>query len=335
MPDKLSRLSRLSQPPEPFRSERGIAMLGATGSGKSTFLGALHMAFLRRAQQVPEQEWWIWSRDQASRQALVDMDVALNSKGEFPFATQHIDNFDWILSGRVERTERAGRLGGSRRVSQGVEVTLRLTDPSGELYRRDQMGLEIRQQLVEQVARSRGILYMFDPIREHTKGDAYDSTFSMLSDLVAEVAEGTGFDGRRLPHHVAVCVTKLDEPRVFKTAESLRLLAPNPYHPYGFPMVHGSDARMLLQSLCKVGRSGAGEVLPQLLETYFRPERISYYATSAVGFMVNKRTRRFDGQDTENVYRIASGETLVRGPVNPINVVEPVLWLVEQLALSA
>lgn len=327
---------KLSDPARPSKSERGIAMLGATGSGKSTFLGALHMAFLRRAQQVPEQEWWIWSRDQASREALVDMDVALNSKGEFPFATQRIDNFDWILSGRVDRTEKAGWFGGSsRRVRESVEVTLKLTDPSGELYRRDQMGQEIRQQLVEQVAGSRGILYMFDPIREHAKGDAYDSTFSMLSDLVAEVAEDAEFDGRRLPHHVAVCVTKLDEPRVFKTADSLRLLAPDPYHPHGFPMVHGSDARTLLQSLCKVGRSGAGEVLPQLLETYFRPERITYYATSAVGFMVNKRTRRFDAQDTENVYRIASGETLVRGPVNPVNVVEPVLWLVEQLALGA
>jgi hypothetical protein len=51
--------------------------------------------------------------------------------------------------------------------------------------------------------------------------------------------------------------------------------------------------------------------------------------------MLNKRTRVFDVQDTENVYRIESGESLVRGPVNPINVVEPVLWLVRQMALNA
>ena len=314
------------------RSERGIALLGATGSGKSTFLGALHMAFLRRAQQRGDQEWWIWSREQASREALVQMDIALNSRGEFPFATQSIDNFDWILSGKVQRTERAGRFGGTRTAGEDVEVELKLTDPSGELYRPDQMGRESRQELVEQVARSRGILYMFDPIREHARGDAYDNTVNMLSDLVAEAAGDPGFDGRRLPHHVAVCVTKLDEPRVFKTAESLRLLVPDPHHPQGFPLVHGTDARTLLQSLCQVGRNGAGEVLPQLLETYFRPERITYYATSAVGFMINKRTRRFDALDTENVYRAASGESLVRGPVNPVNVVEPVLWLVEQLA---
>jgi hypothetical protein len=316
------------------RTERGIAMLGATGSGKSTFLGALQIAFLRSAQQDPEQNWRLWSRDKASREALVEMDVALNSKGEFPFATQRIDNFDWILDGRVERTERAGRLGGTKKVSERVEVTLKLTDPSGELYRPDQMGQQARQELVEHVSRSRGILYMFDPIREYARGDAYENTANMLMEVNAELADDPEFDGR-LPHHVAVCVTKLDEPRVFRTAQSLRLLAPDPHHPLGFPMVHGTDARTLLQSLCKVGRSGAGEVLPQLLEQFFHQERISYFATSAVGFMVNKNTRRFDGQDTENVYRIASGETLVRGPVNPINVSEPVVWLVEQLALGA
>jgi len=320
-------------PDRTSRAAQGIAMLGATGSGKSTFLGALPIALLRRAQQDPEQRWRLWSRDKASREALIDMDIALNSKGAFPFATQRIDNFDWILDGRLQRAERAGRLGGVRRFDERVEVTLRLTDPSGELYRPDQMGQQIRQELVEHVASSRGILYMFDPIREYLKGDAYENTANMLMEVNAEVADHPDFDGR-LPHHVAVCVTKLDEPRVFRTAQSLRLLAPDPHHPLGFPLVHGSDARTLLQSLCKVGRSGAGEVLPQLLETYFHPERITYYATSAVGFMVNRHTRRFDGQDTENVYRVASGETLVRGPVNPVNVSEPVVWLVEQLALG-
>jgi hypothetical protein len=321
-------------PNRTYRNDPGIAMLGATGSGKSTFLGALQMAFLKRAQKDPDQQRWrIWSREPASLQALVDMDIALNSHGKFPLPTQSIDRFDWILDGKAGRTERTGRFS-SRTFEERVEITLRLTDPSGELYRPDQIGLAARQQLVDHVAKSRGILYMFDPIREHKEGDAYDKTFNIIMELIAAVADDDDFDGQ-LPHHVAVCVTKLDEPRVFKTAESLRLLAPDPHHPLGFPNVHDTDARLLLHSLCQVGRSGAGEVLPQLLETYFHPERISYFVTSAVGFMVNKHTRRFDGVDTENVYRGASGKPLVRGPVNPINVVEPVLWLVNQLMPNA
>jgi hypothetical protein len=105
------------------------------------------------------------------------------------------------------------------------------------------------------------------------------------------------------------------------------------HDPLGFPQVHNSDARSLMHSLSKVSRNGTGEVVPQLLEQYFHADRISYFVTSAVGFMVSRRTRMFDVQDTENVYRIESGESLVRGPVNPINVVEPILWLVEQMAL--
>jgi hypothetical protein len=107
------------------------------------------------------------------------------------------------------------------------------------------------------------------------------------------------------------------------------------HDPLGFPRVHDSDARTLMHSLCKVSRNGTGEVVPQLLEQYFHPERISYFVTSAVGFMINKRTRMFDVQDTENVYRIESGESLVRGPVNPVNVVEPILWLIRHTARSA
>ena len=311
-----------------YRSEPGIAMLGATGSGKSTFLGALQIALLKQ-----HGDWRIWCRDPASRRALVEMNTALTSEGRFPLTTMGIDIFDWILSGKMERAERSGRFG-NRSLEENVELSLKLTDPTGELSRPDQAGLQPREQLVEHVAKSRGILYMFDPIREFNRGDAYDKTYSLLMDLVAAVAEGPDFDGR-LPHHVAVCVTKLDEPRVFKTAESLGMLVWDEHDPLGFPRVHDSDARTLMHSLCKVSRNGTGEVVPQLLEQYFHPERISYFVTSAVGFMINKRTRMFDVQDTENVYRIESGESLVRGPVNPVNVVEPILWLIRHTARSA
>jgi hypothetical protein len=153
-------------------------------------------------------------------------------------------------------------------------------------------------------------------------------------DLMAAVPDEQRFDGR-LPHYLAICVTKLDEPRVFRTAQSLNMLVRNDHDAHGFPIVHDTDARDLLLELCKVGRKGNTSMVPQLLEEYFHPDRITYFVTSSVGFMLNKRTRQFDDQDTENVYRLASGDSLVRGPVNPINVVEPVLWLVNRLALSA
>ena len=308
------------------RSEPGIAMLGATGAGKTTFLGALQIALLQ-----DDRGWTIWSKDPASRKEMIKMNTALTSEGEFPLPSTGIDTFDWILGSKRERTERSGRR--TRSFEESVQVTLKLTDASGELARSDLIDLEDRKQLVEHVAKSRGILYMFDPIREFNRGDAYDKLFGLLMDIIAAAAEHPDFDGR-LPHHVAVCVTKFDEPRVYKTAESLRMLVWDEHDTSGFPRVHDSDARALMHRLCKLSRSGTGQAVPQLLERYFHGDRIKYFVTSSVGFMVSKRTRRFDPQDTENVYRIESGEALIRGPVNPINVVEPILWLVEQIALN-
>jgi energy-coupling factor transporter ATP-binding protein EcfA2 len=108
-----------------IRGEPGIAMLGATGSGKSTFLGALQIALLKQ-----HREWRIWCRDPASRRALVEMNTALTSEGRFPLTTMGIDIFDWILSGKVERTERSGRFN-SRSFEETVELALKLTDPTG------------------------------------------------------------------------------------------------------------------------------------------------------------------------------------------------------------
>ena len=179
---------------------------------------------------------------------------------------------------------------------------------------------------------SRGILYMFDPVREFTHGDSFQQIDSLLSELMGVLSEEPDFDGR-LPHHLAVCVTKLDDPRVFTTARNLGLLIPGERNGLGFPRVHEADAQALFHALSEISKSGNREVA-RLLERHFHQDRISYYVTSAVGFMVNKRTRRFDADDTENAYRIASGALLVRGPVHPVNVVEPVLWMVQQLAPS-
>ena len=311
-------------------TEAGIAMLGPTESGKSTFLCALKKALLEQ-----DEDWMLFTRDAASQRLLDEMSSALISEGGFPLPTQAVNPIRWILGGTVERTVPTGRrFNQVTTVKDRVEITLRLTDAPGGLGQADQIGLTDRNELIQQLADSRGILYMFDPIREFTHGDAFQRVDSLLSELMGVVSEQPDFDGK-LPHHLAVCVTKLDDPRVFQTASELGMLIPDGNSRWGFPRVHETDARALFHSLGEISRSGNGQAVPRLLERFFRPERINYYVTSAVGFMVNKRTRRFDPRDTENVYRTASGAPLVRGPVHPINVVEPVLWIVGQLTPAA
>lgn len=308
-------------------AESGIAMLGPTESGKSTFLCALKKALLEQ-----DEDWMLFTRDAASQRVLEEMSSALVSEGDFPLPTSAVNTIRWILGGTIERTERTGRrFNPVTTVKDRVEITLRLTDAPGGLGRADRVGLNERNELIKQLADSRGILYMFDPIREFTHGDAFQRTDSLLTELMGVVSQESDFNGK-LPHHLAVCVTKLDDPRVFQTAHDLGMLIPDDTNRWGFPRVHETDARALFHALGKISKSGDGEAVPKLFERHFHPKRISYYVTSAVGFMVNKRTRFFDPRDTENVYRTASGAALVRGPVHPINVVEPVLWIVRRLA---
>ena len=307
-------------------NEVGIAMMGATGSGKSTYLAALDHALIEK-----NCGWQVFAREPGSRKLLHELSTALMSRREFPKPTAGIDRFEWRLANEVSRTVRRGRFG-NETITEPLEIPLNVTDASGELARPDQFGLADREALVQHLNRSNGILYMFDPIRESTNGDAYEKTNGLIQDLRAAAKEGFG---GRLPHHLAVCLTKLDEPRIFATARELDLLIDDDQNRWKFPRVLDTDARILFDKLCEVGPDGNGEALPSLLEQTFYPHRIRFYVTSAVGFMLNERTRKFDSQDTENVYRLASGKSVVRSPVHPINVVEPVLWLVKQLALGA
>ena len=308
-------------------AESGIAMLGPTQSGKSTFLCALKQALLEQ-----DEDWVLFTRDAASQRDLEEMSGALISEGRFPLATQAVRKIRWILAVPIERSERTGRrFSPVTMVRERVEITLRLTDAPGGLGVAGNIGRADRNELIKELADSRGILYMFDPIREFTHGDAFQRTDSLLTELMGVVSQEPDFDGK-LPHHLAVCVTKLDDPRVFETARDLGMLIPDNTSDWGFPRVHETDARALFHALGRISKLGNGEAVPRLFERHFHPERISYYVTSAVGFMVNKRTRRFDLRDTENVYLTASGAPLVRGPVHPINVVEPVRWIVRRLA---
>ena len=179
-------------------TESGVAMLGPTESGKSTFLCALKKALLEQ-----DDDWVLFTRDPASQRHLDEMSNALISEGSFPLPTHSVDTIRWILGGTIERTERKGRFGAEARIKDRVEITLRLTDAPGGLGQSDRIGLIERNQLIRQLAESRGILYMFDPIREFTHGDAFQRTDCLLRELMGVVAQDPDFDGK-LPHHLAV-----------------------------------------------------------------------------------------------------------------------------------
>jgi hypothetical protein len=303
-----------------------IAMWGATASGKTTFLAALSLALTQSGTG-----WNVAAADRASTTELINMTAALHSMKSFPDATQGVDYFEWMLNGTVKETVPRGRFRSETR-ARPVSVSLSLADAAGEASRSANAGSLLQDELVDRLSDSQGIIYIFDPIREFEHGDAFDHTFGMCVQLVARLQANPGLDNR-LPHYVAVCVTKFDELRVFETARRLGLVSTHPLDRYGFPRVHDDDARAFFSQLCDISGSGNGDMILQVLYQHFRPERIKFFVSSAIGFYADPRSGRFDPDDPQNMLpdKQAQRGFRIRGPVRPINVVEPVLWLSERI----
>lgn len=297
-------------------------MWGAPGTGKTTFLGSLDIALNRRDYGLT-----MTGANPASVELLIEMTEIINDRHEFPPATQSIDTFKWNLYTVRPRSS-----------TQPPRITLKLTDPSGELMKSAQRTNPNRKKLIDEIVDSDGILFMFDPISEFERGDAFSTTNGLLKELMGayDSNDQITFNGT-LPHYVAVCITKFDEPRVLETARALDILRRDPKDPHGTPWVHNHDARKLFNSLAQVSASGDGEMTLNLLNTHFDPQRIEYFVTSAVGFYVDPRTRKFDFDNPQNLVKDRAGNAKsarIRGPVRPINIVEPVLWLSERVSQS-
>jgi energy-coupling factor transporter ATP-binding protein EcfA2 len=307
-----------------------IAMWGPMGSGKTTFLAALSIALSH--QHDVEDRWLLAGVDPGSQKRLVTMSRDLQEH-KFPLATQGYERLQWRLSKRAtDVIKRPFRKPVTR--NRLVAVDLDLIDSSGELV--DDSNYEtspLRTELLERLKSSRGIVYVFDPVREAERGDAWRHTFGLCADLTQALQSEADFDGR-LPHYLAICVTKFDELPVFETARRCGLLSVDPDDPYLVPHVDEDDARTLFELLLEVSRSGSGKDVLGTLEGYFDPARIRYFVTSAVGFYLDPRTRRFNEHDPQNLLPDERGthQDRVRGAVRPINVIEPVLWLTEQVA---
>ena len=165
----------------------------------------------------------------------------------------------------------------------------------------------------------------------------------MLIQLARFKAAEPGWSGGRLPHYVAVCVTKFDEVAVYEAARELGLIELDGDDQYEFPRVSDEDTRTLFLKLCEASGSGNAEMVIHALEQYFYPDHIKYFVTSAIGFYLNPRTRHFDEDDWQNVVpnerpKDKEGSppakwkpTRIRGGVYPINIVEPVRWLCQKV----
>ncbi|MET9064826.1 hypothetical protein ACWDR1_00960 [Streptosporangium sandarakinum] len=325
--------------PDPSRErpDHDIAMWGAPGSGKTTLLAALYIALTRSGNG-----WKIVGSDPASSDYLVERTKDLLQGKVFPEASMALERYHWSLIGPPPR--KTGFWNRKAKPGQPPRIGIGMIDAPGGLFGAGQRpaggpgspdgsGDPRRQELLDNLEHSRGIVFLFDPIREFTYGDAFDHMYPPLTRLAERMLAAGEFTDGKLPHHIAVCVTKFDDPRVLETAEARGLLTTDDDDPYRLPRVAGDDARELFHELCQVSATGSADMVLKTLDQYFHPDRIRFFATSSIGFYVDRRARRFDWDDFQNMLPgEADEDSRIRGQLHPINVVEPMLWLGQRLA---
>lgn len=315
------------QPPPP-QGPPGITMLGAAQTGKTTFLAALQIALLRK----PDLGWSLRGDNAASTQALINFVDDMSDNHVFPRPTAAIENYRWSLEGEFHgKGPLRWHRWWFRRQDLLASIGLDLVDaPGGSADGRQLFGRAISERFVENLARSSGIVVFYDPVTEFDRGDAFRHTYGVLAQL-RSLAERRG----RLPHYVAVCITKFDEIRVFESAYKLKMLELGP-EAEEFPRVPEGDAEAFFGRLVRLSRSdNAGLILPMLHQT-FRKERVRFFVTSAIGFYLNPTLGVFDPDDYQNHIPPAGPEPArIRGAIYPINVIEPILWLGENVARTA
>lgn len=329
---------RLRQPPRQGQpaarrqpTRRGITMLGAQQTGKTTFLAALQIALLRQR----DLGWSLTGDNDGSTQALVSFMDEMTHEHRFPQPTgEQLEEYRWSLETVMRRSEKEWHWWGFRRLDKYIKIPLNLVDAPGEAANGSRMyniRRAISANLVENMARSAGIVLFFDPLSEIQRGDAFRHTHGVLTQLKSQAAENG-----KLPHYLAVCVTKFDEIPVLKTAQAMRAIEFDVDEPT-FPRVPEEDAQEFFERLIRLSKADNATLIMPLIKQLFHEDRVRFFVTSAIGFYVGT-SRVFNPDDYQNhipgdIQRGDPGR--IRGGIYPINVVEPVLWLGSNMARVA
>jgi energy-coupling factor transporter ATP-binding protein EcfA2 len=293
-----------------------LGLWGANASGKTTFLAALLLA----AQLSENGTWRIDTEDADSKLFMRDQMAALRRR-EFPAASQTVTELSWVLDGYPGGS--LAKLAKSIWVHRGRRVVVRLdvVDCPGGIYdeRSTSSGPQL-QTVLDHLDAGHGLVYLFDKTRPLR--DSYEFFGAVLNELRSRFRAANRLTRNgTLPHSLAVCVTKLDDPRVFELARRAGVVHKDPGSA-SVPSVPEENAERLFHSLAA---DGAEDLIVRSIANNFEPSRVRYFGTSAVGFLLGRRGV-FNPNDYTNVNTV-NGAGRIRGDVRPINVLEPLLWL--------
>jgi hypothetical protein len=334
--------------PQSDTAQTKIGLWGSPASGKTTYLAALRHAVATSDGSCGR--WTIYGRDPVSERLLVDFAHRLVQVQEFPEQTAlgAKTSLQWDFEGDLAGSRYARRrpvLG--RRAPRQSRFVLDLVDVSGEAfgYEPNMVPAHVVGDALEHLAQSHGLIYLFDPMTERDQRTAADYLDRTLMQLAGKIKreQGHRMVGRFLPHYVSVCVSKFDHPEMFQQARHSGLVN---YGLDGIPRVPDEHAEEFFDSLCdgkfwkqrdERSYASAAYVRSQL-RNYFHPARIHYFVSSSIGFWrppgwdqaAGRPGSQFNPEDFANV-RLTDGILKIRGPIYPINVIEPLVALQQRL----
>jgi len=300
-------------------AEPDIAMWGGPGSGKTAFLAALSIALLK----ARSTGWKLIGENAVSRTELIKLRRTLLQERTFPVPTEALTRYTWLIIGPPE-TRRRWWPWKARR-GKAPKIKLDFLDVRGDLYAEPESNID-KKTLVDSLVRSRGLIYMFDPDKESRVGGAFRHLDAALQEIAGQLLTGDEYPDGKLPHYIAVCITKYDDPNVLGRAVNGGFTERHPGDALRIPHVPEERVRDFFRLLCREAWDYNAEMILDLIEANFHADRIRYFVTSAVGMYIDERGR-FDPDDFLNVIHNPNGKLTIRGDIRPINVMEPVLWL--------
>jgi hypothetical protein len=328
----------LTQPSAHLPAGVRFGLCGAAAGGKTTFLAALGVA-VGNADRQSMGRWAITPADDASLNFLVQREQELIGARTFPAGTVAQTQFRWQIDGELAQPD-AGR--GWRRRSRRqdpVSFILEVEDqPGGQFLLDAGDAIPMSQAGLDRLADAHALVLLFDPMREFGRTDTDKSNWpyyhKLLRTLKMMLLHRGGLVGGRLPHHVAVCVTKFDDPRIFLPAIQARLVD---IDSDGLPRVPAHRGEEFFNWICDQvthqAVDGGVNALRALLRDTFVEDRIRYYSTSSIGFHTGPGGE-VDLNDFQN-FDIVNSVVRLRGALRPVNVLEPLIQLERKIRTGA
>jgi hypothetical protein len=319
-----------------------IGLWGSPQSGKTTYLAAL-----RHATGIGDTgcgSWNIYPRNESSRDLLVRFTHTLVHDRRFPEATilGATVPLEWLFVGDIAGSK-FDRRRLRRRGTVESRFVLDLIDVTGGAFSDDPAKAGVSEDVavaaVDQLTTARGLIYLFDPIGEKDNRNSSAYMNRTIAELLRRFADGRRA-GLHLPHHVSVCISKFDHPLIFQQARRMGLVN---YGKDGMPRVLDQHAEQFFDALCSGDfwperderAQASAQFVRNQLRTVFDPRKIRYFVTSSIGFSRppgwDPAGSRFDPADFAN-FHVKGGLPSIKGPIHPINVLEPLINLQQQLS---